>query len=408
VYGIFTVFNSILSLVGASASLSYHQALVLPKTEAEFHALLRVTLRTTFFITVILQLLFLMLSDSVVRWTDTRELGFWIHFIPSLGLLLAFDQIIQRWSVRQRAFRASSATGVAVMLLPKLFNVGYGKWVHAGPEGLVMTSALQFLLRIVLFPWLVLKGVKEALFARVSRDERKGARKEYSDYGRYVFWGNMLNLGSAYLVPLMLPFFAISAQNIGYYSYALVVLDLPIRLLGAGIAPVFLQRGVELRESNPKELGEKTWDLFRTLSFVFLPMLTLLVFFGEPMFSIAFGDNWSEAGKVAALLGTGYLFRYVTNPISSVFNIVRKERELAGFQVILFVLRLLGLIIPAVMGLSFVHIMAGFAAGNALSYFLYGYRIFGLLGISSARYLRFSLVALIIPAACGMLYLLLF
>ena len=406
-YGVFTVFNTFVALLGASASLSYQKALVLPKTDDEFAALLRVTLRTTVVVCIIAQLVFFAFGGFITETMDIQIVGSWIYLVPVFAFLLALDQIVQSWTVRSHAFRAASIVGVPVTLFPKLFNVGYGKFVNNGAEGLILTGALLYLLRIVLFPFFIVKDFFSTWKIKVTKEQRVQAKSEYRDYPRYVFWGNLLNIGSGYIVPLSLPLFFIEASQIGLFSYAMVLIDLPIRILGSGIAPVFLKRGVELWASDKQEFAAKTWRLYRVLTLVFIPFLLVMVVFGEPLYNIIFGEQWAQAGVVAGILVSGFIFRYVSNPISSVFNITRREKSLMTFQVTLFIMRIAGIIIHGLAGMGFMSMMFGFAIANAISYLLYIIWIFKILEVNTFRVLLFTTVTLIIPAVGGWIYLLL-
>lgn len=407
-YGVFTVFNTFVALLGASASLSYQKALVLPKTDTEFAALLRVTTRTTLVVCLIAQGLFLVFGGYIIEVMDIQVVGSWIYLVPLFAFLLAMDQVVQSWTVRAQAFRKASIVGIPVTLVPKLFNVGYGKFVNNGPEGLIITAALMYLLRLLLFPFFIVKSFFSTLQIKVSKADRAQARKAYHDYPRYVFWGNLLNIGSGYIVPLTLPLFFVDASEIGLFSYAMVLIDLPIRILGSGIAPVFLKRGVEMYATDPQAFAQKTWHLYKVLSLIFLPFLLVLVFFGEPLYSIAFGEQWAQSGIVAGILIGGFIFRYVSNPISSVFNITRNEKRLMTFQIVLFLLRMAGILIPGAAGMGFMSMMFGFAIANALSYLLYIVWIFRILDVSTSRVVLFTALTLIIPAAGGWIYLILF
>jgi O-antigen/teichoic acid export membrane protein len=407
-YGVFTVFNTFVALLGATASLSYQKALVLPKTDVEFAALLRVALRTTVVVCIIAQVVFFAFGGLITETMDIQIVGSWIYLVPFFAFLLALDQIVQSWTVRSHAFRAASIVGVPVTLFPKLFNVGYGKYVNNGAEGLILTGALLYLLRIVLFPFFIVKDFFSTWKIKVTKEQRVQAKSEYRDYPRYVFWGNLLNIGSGYIVPLTLPLFFVDASEIGLFSYAMVLIDLPIRILGSGIAPVFLKRGVEMYATDPQAFAQKTWHLYKVLSLIFLPFLLILVFFGEPLYSIAFGEQWAQSGIVAGILIGGFIFRYVSNPISSVFNITRNEKRLMTFQIVLFLLRMAGILIPGAAGMGFMNMMFGFAIANALSYLLYIVWIFRILNVSTSRVVLFTALTLIIPAAGGWIYLILF
>jgi O-antigen/teichoic acid export membrane protein len=92
--------------------------------------------------------------------------------------------------------------------------------------------------------------------------------------------------------------------------------------------------------------------------------------FGESVYEIAFGEKWKEAGLLAAIMGSYYFFRLISSPISSIFNVKRKERALFWFQLTLFVARLAALLIACSVTDSLVEIIIVFAAANAFMYWI--------------------------------------
>ena len=113
-------------------------------------------------------------------------------------------------------------------------------------EGLIFTHAITHLSRITLYLRFVVTDVKSTFRTKVDPVDLGQAKAAYSAYPRYMTWSNALNTGSNYLPIVVLPIFLNSAEPAGLFSYALLVLDLPTRLLGAAVNPVFLQKAVEL------------------------------------------------------------------------------------------------------------------------------------------------------------------
>jgi O-antigen/teichoic acid export membrane protein len=369
-YGTFSVFNTIVVLLGTVATLAYQRALVLPRDETSFRALLRLCIRVTCISCLIFTGISFMFGGWLVEQFNVEKLGNWVYAVGPVAFLLAIDQIVATWTVQAKAFRLNTFYTAPITLGSKLFNVGYGWLINATAEGLIVTMSLSYVARIVLFPWKVIKNGYQHLTAHVSKDAILAAKKEYSAYPRYMLWSNLLNNGSNFLPFLLFPIFLFRPDESGYYVYALVVLDLPIRLIGSGIGPVYFQKSAELWDTEPERLRVQTWKLYKVLGWGSMLLMVILNLTGEWVYTLVFGDQWTIAGAAMSVLVFSYFFRYLSVPVSNLFNVVRKERQLLYFQILLFISRVLSLIIPGLLLGSFMDILWSFTLANAVCYFI--------------------------------------
>ena len=378
-YGVFGIFNTVLVIVGTASMLGFNQAFVLPETESRFRAMLAITLRSGIRVGLVVTGISLVAIPWLTEWKFTADLGYWWLALGPLIILLVIDRVLLDWSIREKAFKPQSFWSAPITLLSKSFNLGYGKWVTATADGHLLTTVLNYVLRIgVYFKW-VIPNASERLRRRSTPEERATIRKDFADYPRYTFWSNLLNTASNYIPILLLPLMLQDVATAAYYSFALIVLDLPVRLLSSGITPVYMNKAAEVQANRPEELGPITFKLFRNLVVISALSMALLYAFGEPAYAIVFGENWSMAGKGAECLSIYYFFRLVSSPISPVINIVRKENEVLHFQIGLFVVRVLSLMPGFFMDLDFVTLMLLFSIGNAISFAAFTHRVFALI-----------------------------
>lgn len=379
VYGTFAVFGTFLNVVMTLITLGFHRALLLPRSDDSMRSLLRLSIYVALIASSLSQLVFVFFGPSILAFFAVENIGSWVYLIAPLALLGALDQYVVSWTMQARAFRKSSAASVPINAASKGFNIAYGKFVSAGVDGLIITHLLTAALRIGVHLRWVIDRVKPVLFGAVSGSSLRATWKEYSDYPKYMVWGQLLNQLSNYLPILMLPIFLTGTAAVGFYTYALMILELPIRLLGAGLTPVYLQEAADLWNTDNERLRSKTRRLFNYLFLVSLPAVLVLTLIGEPLFAWLFSEEWRMAGQAAALLAFSYLFRYVSVPISGVFTVTRHERAQLVFQGLLFLARLAGIGIPGYFGGDFLAMMFGFALANALAYTIYTLWIFKLI-----------------------------
>ena len=381
IYGSFSTFNAMVVIVGQSLALGFHRALILPKRDSEFAHLIRISVKNIGIVGGIVGFVWLFCADVIVHFFKMPNLGLWIYALAPLAMLFALDQVMVQWGIRKKAFKQSTAVEIPLNLGGKLFNVGYGTLVFPGVSGLILTTVLLYIGRILLFLKFVVKKPRDTIFRPITRSQRKRTFRKYDEYPRYILSSQVLLIVSSYLPVLIIPLI-FSSTEVGLFSYALLVLDLPVRLLGSGISTVYFQKGSSMWPENKKDLQKQTKKLFAALTIISFVVFVILGAFAEPIYKIAFGSVWSKAGSVAFLLAFSYFFRYISMPLSSLFLIARKEKALFKFQTILFVFRCLSFIVSGCLGCTFFEMVLWYSIANALMYFIYGLWSLQLIGIN--------------------------
>lgn len=75
---------------------------------------------------------------------------------------------------------------------------------------------------------------------------------------------------------------------------------------------------------------------FALLALGVVPAAALMMF-GAEIFSVVFGEEWTQAGQFAELLSVGFLARFVVSPVSQLLTIIERQ----DLQLVWDVLRLL-------------------------------------------------------------------
>ncbi len=381
-YGTFSVINSAVMITGTVLTLGYTRAIVLAKEENMLQALLRLCLRSLVWTSVVLFLITVAFGDLFLELMNATYAGYWVYSIPVLAILLALDQIGVQWSIREKLFKKVSLVEIPLALGSKLFNVGYGKFISAQADGLILTSAIMYGGRFLLFvTGLIDNGWKRMTHA-ISQESLQAAKEKFANYPRYILTSGLLNTASSYVPVLLLPAMTGNTSYAGFFTYALIVLDLPVRLLSSGIASVFLQRSTELWPDQPEALQERTLKLYYRLLLIAAGVVVVIGGAGEEIYAIVFSEQWAEAGAAASFLVLSYFFRYAGMPLSSLFLTTAKERELFIFQALLFLSRLLGIAIPAYLGWAFLDIIFFYSVLTAAVTFIFGLWPLKLTGLS--------------------------
>jgi lipopolysaccharide exporter len=125
-------------------------------------------------------------------------------------------------------------------------------------------------------------------------------------------------------IPLVVWYYGTSAG--GYFSIVQRVLAVPLVLISASVADAFQARLALHARNAPNQIAQ----LFRRTSLGLLGIglipAALLFFHAEPSFRIVFGEKWTIAGKMAAIIAPYFLAQFVVSPLSRLVFVLEGQR----------------------------------------------------------------------------------
>lgn len=403
VYGLFGIFNVYSNTLGNAATLGFSQAFVLPKTDREFTALLKLTFRVSIMICGGFMLLTIPFGKSILSLFGHEEMGNWIYWVAPISLLIAFDRITSDWAIRNKEFKMQTVVSVSTTFVSKAYNVFHGIVIAPTVAGLVFTTIVQYVLRISTYLKFVISDTKTRWNEKVTKKELLASAREYKGFPIYVHWANVLNIFSNNMPAALLPLLGFSLMEVGFYVNSIVLLDIPIRLLGAGIASVFMQKATELHHNRAHELKDQTWRVFKYIVYVSSLFTFIVIIWGEKLYTLIFSETWSQAGRAAEVLIIFYFFRMISSPLSSLFNILRNERASFIFQIILAIVRALSLIFGSFYTDDFIELMLCYSIANSVMYFIYCVWIFHLIRYPLFKVISFTLLISLITIGMALM-----
>jgi len=81
------------------------------------------------------------------------------------------------------------------------------------------------------------------------------------------------------------------------------------------------------------------------LFLVSLAPFSILTVFGGELFALVFSSRWREAGVFAGSLSLYFMFRIISAPLSSIFRVLQKEKDMLIFNILLFLARGVALLV---------------------------------------------------------------
>ncbi len=124
-------------------------------------------------------------------------------------------------------------------------------------------------------------------------------------------------------LPIIIMAMVFDNALIGLYGLLMKVLNMPLIFFGRSISQVLFSRfSSEERKgaSMTKWVQKLGVYLFIGITIILLP----LVFWGEDIFSIAFGEEWAEAGRLVVYFIPFYVLRFVYFCLSTLMIVKRR------------------------------------------------------------------------------------
>lgn len=335
--GVFTLYTSILGVVGIFESWRYSLAVPLPEHDEEAINIVILCFMISMFMTVISLLLIAVFGRDLALLLKSNDLSKWLWFLPLSLLAAGVFSTLSYWCARKKQFKImavrqitqnSVTAGMQLSLKPLHPAINSG--------GLIVGYLVGQVFATVRMAYQVLK--KESVFIKKAFDFNIILKmmKRYKDFPLYNMPGALLNTG-AYMAPAIVLGIFYGPQVVGWFGLGNRVLAMPSNVIGTAVGNAFLPRAVEAaRDGNLTEITQKIYKSLVRISFV--PMFLLMIVAPE-LFSFVFGAAWYEAGLYVRYTGIWLLIRFVYAPISLLYNVLEKQKaymSISGIQTILF------------------------------------------------------------------------
>lgn len=324
-YGLFAVFNAIVSNVSLFSTLGYAPAFLLPRQRRQFLTLVQLTILLSVAALVLMLLAFGLLRQPLLRWLKAEALGSWFYVVPVAVFVFNLNVIMSAWYLRTKEFRKRAGIDVATAVAGRSLTLGVG-WLGHGPVGGLLLGDL--FAKLTMFGSMLFSGIHRQLHELrrpFSWMYIRAVAWQYREYPFYV-------MPTAYLSNLagQLPIFFLSTGfgtgPVGLYAFSTSLLEIPLNLIGNAVAPVFLQKATETHHQEPERLKHICLDLYNKLFYLGLLPFGVITVFGDWIFRLVFGAEWEQAGVFTGYLGYYYVFRLASYATSPVYAVLRRQR----------------------------------------------------------------------------------
>lgn len=342
-FGVLATLTSITSVITIIATLKYENSLLIVRSKrlaAEFTLAIIAISAVILGLTAIVLLGF---SNVVVRILNAPEIRGWLWVCPISAFCLVLFNCYNEWCVRNDYFKLLSINKIingGAIPLGKI-SFAFGK---LNSVGLILGDLVGHILT-GLSCVLRLSKSDRVLFSHPSKLHMKYLLKRYSDCPKYVLPAQLLNK-VGFELPVFFTMAYFSAEELGYYSMAQMVLALPAVVISRSVRDTFRKRAndIYLEKGNCTSFYTKVLSV---MSIVSLLGFSLLYVIAPNLFSIVLGDKWYDAGVYCRILCPMISINFVSEVGSCMYIVAENMRLLLVWQILYFILTLAAMLIGA-------------------------------------------------------------
>lgn len=311
-FGVFAMFIAISSIATVLVTGRYELAIILPNSDRDAFHIVTLSVCLSCLVSALLFFLVIIFNSEITLLFGTEEISNWLYWVPLSTLLMGIYTSLNYWSNRKLNYRRLAISRVVQTATSSIPQLAVG-FIKSGPAGLVGGQLAGQLLASSFMARLIYREDKNQI-KKIKYKRLLVLAKKYLNYPKFMIAGQLMNSLSSSL-PLFILSILFNPAIAGFYSLSQRVLIAPVSLIGSAIGDVYRGDASKIyRESgNCLQLYKQTFLKLSLLSLIFIFPVFL---FGEDLFTFVFGENWREAGKIAAILSIMVFFQAVSSPLS--------------------------------------------------------------------------------------------
>ncbi len=358
-FGLVAVYGSLLALIGVISSLRYELAIPLPEDDVEAANVAALSLLLVALTTLLSGVLVAFLASPIATALGVPVLADYLWLLPVGVLLGGSYTVFNYWAVRTKRFSTIASTRIRQSLATLAIQLAAFK---LGGLALLLGQVAG---QSVGTSSLARPALAMPAFRQVSWGGVKTAVKRFKQFPMYSVPGGFLNTAGRQLPPVFIAAI-LGPLEAGLYSLATRIIQIPLQLINQATAQVFVSHAVEAHRQG--WLDRIFIDVYLQSLHIFVLPLAFIGLVSPFVFAYIFGEAWSVAGILVAILTPWILMIALVSPLSSVVGFLNRQGTFLIFEIMMVFIRLGGLIYGLIKG-SLTLGVALFVCGAVISIF---------------------------------------
>ena len=328
-FNLLAVYTSILTLLFVVSCFRYNIAIPIPDDDKVGMNLLVLSLCAGIAFSVAIALAVLIAPAALARLLGQPAFEPDLWMVPVGLLVSSVYDALQFWGSRKKRFALITQTRVTRAVGGAGSQIALGG-IQASAFGLIMGQVVYSGLGAVGLLGSLIRNDRAAVRA-ISRSSLVRTAFDYRKFPIFSVPEALFNSAGLELSILIIAATAVGPEA-GFLMLAMRVMGLPMGLVGASIAQVYLaEASQKLREGELASFTRRMmWVLVRTGA----PLLGLAAIACPFLFPLIFGSEWARAGVIVAWLAPMCILQFVAAPVSMVLHVIGKLAAAMWLQII--------------------------------------------------------------------------
>lgn len=326
-FGLQGTLMAFVGFISIATSLSFPMAIVVAKDEGRAIALAIISTVFCLVSSILLTCIILLSEGKALEFVGLEILSPYIIWVPILATLITINNSAIYFLSRNNAFSLYSSTSVITSSLTNTTKVVLGT-ASSGTPGLIIANALGYMVAPIAGIIYWFNHCEKNTPLTVSR--MRSVVIEHRDFV-YMRTPQSIIWAISQSIPLVMLASGFGAVVAGKYALAIAIVGSPASLFASAITLVLFPKvSKNLREGKNIRLSliKATW---MTLSGTIIPLFVVMAF-GPSLFSLLLGDEWREAGIIAAILSPWIWLRIASKPAEAAIPGLGLQRGLLIYE----------------------------------------------------------------------------
>jgi O-antigen/teichoic acid export membrane protein len=325
-FGILGFYLSALGISGVLANGKYDLGIVVVKDNAAARHLVRLCIVLLFLFSLLLTLfgLFAFYYAEYIGISEDK-----VQWMPYLGLgvfLAGYANVMYMFYTRLKKFRALTVARILESLGLNGLAIAFS---FLGSSGLLIGCLASYLLSILYYEYHLQKLTKDTDYSPKPSSGLKALyplAKQYINFPKYnIFLSflEMLQTQSVYL----LGFLWFSTSILGWFQFAMRILQVPLFLVVKPIGNVFLAKAADqIKHETP--LLPLVHSTIMSTFVLALPIALILFLLGPTLFAFLFGESWRSAGTICSIMSVWMVIDMIRVPVSQIPVLLGQQKQM--------------------------------------------------------------------------------
>ena len=374
-FGVFALFMAITSIFGSIANGRYELAIMLPRKDEDAINIMALGFIINVVLSLFLLFVVIIFHDNIVNLLNNKEISPWLYLVPVSVFLIGLFNLLNYFNNRKKFYKDLAKANIYKSIGMAIVQLILG-FLKAGAFGLISG---QIFSQIISNTKLFFNIMKLKLFKSIRKLKIIAVGKRYKKFPKYSLPSGVLNTISLQITPILLSSF-FNASIVGFFSLSHRLISLPMSLIGGSIGQVFFQNSAQLIRDKEK-LGLFVFNTFKKLVLISIIPFSIILIYGDILFSFVFGDKWIMAGLFAQILSLWLFFVFITSPLTTLLDTIQKQKEAMIFNFLIVVSRVSVLIIGGIFLKNEFITIALYTIVGVFFWIFWMFYVLGLVGI---------------------------